>query len=322
MKIKFIAFDSLGVKSSCVLVETADCKICIDPGIAGEVNSFPLPALKRAALVALYKRKIVKACKEADVVTISHYHYDHHIPAPGLYEGKKLLIKDPERNINKSQRERAAYLLSLVEDKAGDIKIADDRTFRFGSTQLKFSTPLWHGMPGTALGKIIMLTIKEGDEKILHSSDVDGPYERKACKLMIKENPNLIILDGFPSYLLGFLAAFRNLEKAVKNTIYLIERTAASIILDHHLLRDYRYPELYYEAYRRARELEKPLKTVAELQGKKPAVLAGYAKHGPTRWKSWPRFTFAYLHKLEAHAAVATAKAKAKKAHSIRRRKV
>jgi len=47
MKINFVAFDSLGVKSSCVQVKTKDITITIDPGIADEVDSFPLPRKER-----------------------------------------------------------------------------------------------------------------------------------------------------------------------------------------------------------------------------------------------------------------------------------
>ena len=115
MKVEYIAFDSFGVKSSCVLVTTADCSICIDPGIAEEVNSFPLPLWKRLALVIYYKKKIIAACKKADIITISHYHYDHVIPEPNLYRNKILLVKDPKKNINKSQKGRAAELLPQIK---------------------------------------------------------------------------------------------------------------------------------------------------------------------------------------------------------------
>jgi hypothetical protein len=297
MEIKYVAFDSFGVKSSCIFLETKDVAICIDPGVAAETDSFPLPFLTRQALKMKYKQAIKKACREADVIVITHYHYDHHIPEANLYKGKHLLIKDPIRNINKSQRERAAYFLELVKKKAKKIEIADGKEFKFGDTRVKFSKAVWHGPAGTNLGKVIMVTVKDSEEKVLHSSDIDGPYIRDYAKTIVKEKPELIILDGFPSYLLGFLASIENLRRVIRNTIYILENTHAKIILDHHLLRDYRYREIYYEVYKRADELDREVHTAAEEIGKEPEVIKGYKKYGLTRWKTWPKFTFEYLEK-------------------------
>lgn len=318
MKVDYIAFDSFGIKSSCILIETADVKICVDPGIAIETGSFPLSLTKRLALEVKYKRKIKKACKQADVIAISHYHYDHHIPETSLYKNKHLLIKDPKKNINKSQKERASEFLSLVKDKAKKIEIADGKQFIFGKTKIKFSKPLWHGIKGTNLGKVIMVTVEDKNKnekikKILYSSDIDGPYIKNYSKAIVKESPDLIILDGFPSYLLGYLASLANLRKVIKNTIYIIKNSKAKIILDHHLLRDYRYREIYYEVYKKAKELGSEVHTAAEELGKKPAVIEAYKKNGPTRWRSWQAFSFDYLERAIKHAKKVGKKAKKKK---------
>lgn len=108
--LEFVAFDSFGVKSMCTKIISEDLRILIDPGIAIETNSFPLPLLDRMTLVRRYERKIKNAVKDCDVIILTHYHYDHHIPEGDLYRGKKLLIKHPTENINKSQTNRARYL--------------------------------------------------------------------------------------------------------------------------------------------------------------------------------------------------------------------
>jgi len=300
MEVKYVAFDSFGVKSSCVFVETKDVRVCIDPGIAGETGSFPLPRYEKLALKMKYKGRIKKACKDADIIIITHYHYDHHIPQSELYRGKHLLIKDPLNNINASQMKRASYFLKIVKPKK--IEVADNKKFKFGSTIIEFSPPLWHGVEGTNLGKVIMVSIKDNDSKLLHSSDIDGPYINSYAKLIAKQDPSLLILDGFPSYLLGFLASFENLKKVIENTLYIITHTESKVILDHHLLRDYRYREIYYEVYKKAKELGRKVHTAAEELGEKAKVIEGYERFGPTRWKEWQNFTFDYLHRLIEHA--------------------
>jgi len=295
MEIDYVAFDSFGVKSSCTFIKTKNVNICIDPGIAIETDSFPLSFTKRLWLVQKYKRRIYQYCKKADVIVITHYHYDHHIPKADLYKNKTLLIKDPEKNINKSQKERANYFLSLVEK--NKIEMADGKEFKYGSTKIKFSKPLWHGMEGTKLGKVIMVVVEEYGKKFVYSSDIDGPYIKKYAKIIANENPHVLVLDGFPSYLLGFLASIKNLRRSIKNTIYILENTKSKIILDHHLLRDYRFREIYYEVFRKAKELGRKINTAAEELGKEPEVITAYKRNGPTRWKKWRKFTFSYLNK-------------------------
>ncbi len=290
MVLKYIAFDSLGVKSSCFMVETAGNKILVDPGIAGEVDSFPLPWTERAALVHKYERAIRKACKEADVIVITHYHYDHYIPAKDLYAGKTLLVKDPEKSINRSQAGRAKNLLDGL-DADTDVRIADGESFRFGRTKITFSEPTWHGAEKTSLGYVLMVSIQDGGKRVLYSSDVNGVYLEQQADMIIKERPDILFLDGPPTYLLGYIMSYYNLARSVLNICKILERAKPELVfLDHHLLRDYRYPDLMYECYRLAEKLGVNLTTVAEYLGKRPKVLKGYERNGPTRWKKWKRF--------------------------------
>ena len=288
MNVICVAFDSFGVKSSCVRVETGDVAVVIDPGIAVEAGSFPLPWREKVWLREEYEYSIRRACSESDVIVLTHYHFDHHIPDQGMYEGKTLLIKDPKENINKSQRGRAKRLLEALD---ADVRIADGESFRFGETKIEFSKPVWHGVRGTNLGYVLMVKVQDEEKSVLHTSDVDGPTLRETTDLIIRENPDILILDGPPAYLLGFIMAYYNLAKSVLNVCEILEGTNVELtILDHHLVRDYRYPDLLCEVYKRAKKLNKKVCTAAELLGKKTKVLEGYAKHGPTKWKNWNKF--------------------------------
>lgn len=312
MKISYIAFDSDGVKSMCTYIETRDVKICLDPGIAIETNSFPVPLVKRIALVAMYKERIKHACKKSDVVIITHYHYDHFTPDDiSLYKGKILLIKDSRKNINKSQKKRAKDFLRSLRRYPKKVEKADGKSFKFGKTKIKFSKALWHGMEGTGLGFVVMVTIDDGKERLVFSSDLNGIYIKKYVDLIVKEKPDILITDGFPSYLLGYVVSFENLKKAIINNINLLKKTDAKLyIIDHHLLRDYRYKEIYCEVYKAAKELKKKVMTAAEVKGEKPMVIRGYEKYGATKWKKWEDMSWKRFKEIEKHAKIVAKKRK------------
>lgn len=285
--IELVAFDSFGVKSMCTKIVTNDVKIVIDPGVAIETNSFPVPLFNRLVLVDRYERKIRKAMKECDVAIITHYHYDHHIPEGNLYNGKKLLIKHPEKNINKSQKKRAKYFLERVKE--NEIFYSDSKEFRFGGTKIRFTKPLWHGTKDTKLGFVIGVII-ENREKIFFTSDIDGPYLKEYADMIIEENPDVLVIDGPPTYLLGYIMSYKNLKKSIKNLKNIVEKTDfKTMLLDHHLLRDYRYKDLLHEVYEAGKKLGKNVITAAEYNNKKPAVIEGYEKFGPTKWKEWKK---------------------------------
>lgn len=288
MEVRYIAFDSFGVKSSCFLVETHDIRVCVDPGVAAEVDSFPLPKSVRSFLRSEYRDRIIEVCMEADVLVITHYHYDHHIPIKDVYERKIVLIKDPYNYINKSQKGRATLLLNQIRNSAKNIEIIDGKRIKIKSVKMEFSRPLWHGVQGSSLGYVIMVGISDRDQKVLYSSDVNGPVEEEYADMIIESSPDVLILDGAPTYLLGYIHSYYNLCRAVLNLVRIIKSMRINkIILDHHLLRDYRYKDLYKLAFTKADEYEIKLHTAAEELSKEPAVIEGYRKYGKTKWKKW-----------------------------------
>ena len=60
-----------------------------------------------------------------------------------------------------------------------------------------------------------------------------------------------------------------------------------TLVVDHHMARDYRYPALFRLAYEKAGKLRKKFGTAAELLGRTSAVVQGYQDYGPTKWHHW-----------------------------------
>ncbi|MFQ6076991.1 MAG: MBL fold metallo-hydrolase [Candidatus Bathyarchaeia archaeon] len=126
IQVRLIYFDSLGAKCSSVLVRTPDVSVLVDPGAAGLQPSFPLSPGEKASLCMKAYERIRRFGAQADVIVITHYHYDHH-PHPerldrmdAVFRDKTLLVKDPNQWINQSQNKRAFdFLKSLYENFGG-----------------------------------------------------------------------------------------------------------------------------------------------------------------------------------------------------------
>ena len=255
MRVIPLASESLGVRSLATFVEAAGIKILIDPGVALGPKRYGLPPAK-AEIEALHsmRRKIQGYAKRADVITISHYHYDHHTPffeglyessseafAREIYEGKLLFIKHPRENINFSQRKRAWVFLKNAEPIARSIEFADGKSFDLGGVTLEFSPAVPHGSEGSKLGFVVMALIDDGF-RLIHASDIQL-LNRKAVEWIVEKSPDLLITGGPPTYL-GPRAA-GSWETGIKNLNEIIRETNAEIILDHHIIRDKRYPEFF-----------------------------------------------------------------------------
>jgi len=275
MKIIPIASDSLGVRSMATYVETKDCKIFIDPSAALGPKRYGLPP-HQLELEALFKakEKIAKIAKKCDILTISHYHYDHYDPNETFYYGKKVFTKDISKNINKSQTQRGKDFKDSFENKC-DLIYCDDSKYEIGDTELIFSPPFFHGPENVRLGYVIMTTIDDGEKKLLHASDVQGPVTKDATDYIIKQNPDLLIMDGPPTIFLGWKLSLKDLENASNNLLKIIEKLDCEIILDHHLLRDIKYKEVFPIPYKKA---GKRVKTFAEYLGKENNTLEAHRK--------------------------------------------
>ncbi|HYM39844.1 MAG TPA: hypothetical protein VEY12_06845 [Thermoplasmata archaeon] len=239
MKITPLAADSLGARSMATLVETPDVTILLDPAVRLAPYRYDLsPHPTEEARQKELWRRIKEAAKRAEVLTVSHYHYDHHNPdAPSIFRGKLAYLKDGKAKINRSQRERASAFVRAVKKYPLEIQVAEGNDVDFGGTELTFSPAVPHGY-NDELGYVVMARIAQGDEIFVHTGDVEGPPLKEQLGFLLDAAPTVLYADGpmthmpdnYPeAYTKRSLA---NLERVIRST------ALRTLILDHHLLRD------------------------------------------------------------------------------------
>ncbi len=284
IKVRPLGFESFGVRSMATLIETPDVTVLVDPGVSIPPKRYGLPpADEEWEALEEVREEIQRAADRADVITISHYHYDHHTPflereyeacdeetAKELYSDRLVLLKDPEENINPNQMRRAKALTSRLEEEGVEYEVADERSFEFGDTRLEFSPPFPHGPEGTSLGYVLCLRVRTENATVLHASDVQGPVYRPALEWIVEDRPDLVLISGPPTYLLGFRFSKENLEKASDHLLEMSDRVG-QVILDHHLLRDKKYRDRLSDVYESSNVV-----TAAEAVGEEERLLEAH----------------------------------------------
>jgi len=287
LHLNYVAFDSFGVKSMCVRVETPDMTFTIDPGVAVEASSFPLPIEKRRALASQYQEAVRESCTKSQAVVISHYHLDHLQTSreADMYGGKTVLARDPAL-VSAQQAETRFF--KTIDGLPKERLWADGRKFRFRKTAIELSPAVWHGTRDAEPGTVIMTSVSWRREKVLVTSDVGGPLETATTDIICSSKAQTVVVDGYPTYHLGQFATDYDLVRSIVNLCRILAAPGLkTLVADHHLCRDYRYPAFFKLVYDKARELKKQFGTAAEIMGRASAVLEGYQNYGPTRWHKW-----------------------------------
>lgn len=345
MMFRLVWFDSFGAKSSATLVKTSDVGVLIDPGVAVMQPSFPAPLAKKVWWKEKGKEEIKGAAREADVIVVSHYHWDHFLPEDlEIYENKTFLAKNPNQYINDSQRKRALDFYSkllnrlrgqelrevlekpkvkefrdpfedlkeaeeksfgdyegrrqellgkgkrwferraekwaksrwIPEIKLGkcEVRFAEGKAYEFRKTRIRFTKPLFHGIEYSRVGWVFSTIVERGEEKLLHSSDLNGPIIEDYTSFIIRENPDYLILDGPMTYMLGYTLNLINFRRVLENVKRVVEEADFKVMIwDHHLPREKKFRERTKEVWELARKLGKNLLTAREFQlGKKPVI--------------------------------------------------
>ncbi len=246
MKVVPLAAESLGVRSMSTYVEIGQTAILIDPGATVAPARFNLPpseeeweALRRA------NDRISAYAARAQVIFVSHYHEDHFRSDPASYAGRTVLVKDPRRMIAGLQAKRAGELWTALGPVAR-VQSADGVRRRTLDLDLRVSPPLPHGIDGTPLGYVLVLTLSDPGEheRFVFASDVQGPTSPVATAYIVQERPTLLYLSGPPSYIEREIGAAQ-VERGIDNLLRIMDATGCRVIMDHYALRDTRFTERF-----------------------------------------------------------------------------
>ena len=304
-----IAAESFGVRSMCTFVETPDIRLLLDAGISLCPNRFGLlPHPTEFRTISRLRKDIAEVADRAEVITVSHYHFDHHTPsfqdwvvnwteanetARQIYQNKTVLTKNPKEKINASQRHRAWLFRKTGGKHAKKIVFADGKKFTFGkNTHVGFSEPVFHGPKNSMLGWTLMAEIEYDTKKFLFAPDIQGPMCTRTLELIKKAKPEVIMVGGPPFYLSGVKVEEAHLQKAIKNLIEIVQCVPLTI-LEHHALRDEKWKERTEKVLKVAAETGHSVLTAAEFAGKENAFLEFsrkdlYSQNPPSReFKNW-----------------------------------
>ena len=281
IKITPIAEESLGLRSMCTYIETSDTKILLDAGcsLAPKRLGYP-PHPKEYMILKECRKKINEIAEKAKILTISHYHFDHHTPsytdwftnwssaetAKKIYDNKIVLAKSYRSMVNPSQRLRGWMFKKTAGSYTKKLEIADGTTFHFGDTKIKFSEPVFHGSEDSGLGWVLMTTIEFEDEKVLFTSDVQGPIYVPTLDKILAEQPQLVIVSGPPTYLTGLRVKEEDIDQGLQNLKWLVENIPITI-LEHHIFRDENWRTFIQPIFDAASEAGNKIFTAAQFLG-------------------------------------------------------
>jgi predicted metallo-beta-lactamase superfamily hydrolase len=275
-----LAAESLGVRSAAFFIETPDVKILVDPGVSLAPLRFSLPPhpIEIKAMNESW-RAIKEYAARAEVIIITHYHFDHFDPTePLVFNGKTLLIKHPKENVNTSQRARARELIKNFRTLPRSVEFADNGEFRFGATVIRFSPAVPHG-PDVKVGWVVEVSIRDRESCFLHSSDIQGASLPQQAAFIRSENPDTLYLDGPLTYLVGQAFSAVDLRASIRNICDIIETTRVrTVIIDHHLLRDPKWKEDVNEVLAKAEQTGKKVVTAAGFLGKDEEILEAHRR--------------------------------------------
>ena len=279
-----LAAESMGVRSLCTQIITPDVNILLDPSsaLAFRYGLEPHPMEYEILLKSL--EHIFVASRAADIISISHYHYDHVRPGftnfrynlsspeelQRIFEGKRVYAKDYRENINPSQRRRVFFFLKDVKDVVDGIVWSDNTEATIGDTRLVFSPPFPHGPINSRLGFVVSTMIEYNKQRVVFAPDVQGPIVDDTLAYLLNMQPQLVIVGGPPLYIKSFSDTDRVLAK---ESLTKLAKYIPKIVVDHHLMRSEEWIPWLDPIRELSSSIDHEVLTMAELSGQENSCL-------------------------------------------------
>ncbi len=245
------------------------------------------PTSEEYRALDLARERIIRACKTADIIVVTHYHYDHH-PFPRddemydeCFTSRIVLAKDIRNNINYSGRRRGKFFESRIKDIVESLEWSDGKTYKFDSIRIQVSPAVWHGEVGSKVGMVVMVLIEdvETGERFLFGSDAQNLADPAALEWALKADPDTAFIDGFPTIFLGWRMKHESFERSLKHLERFIAETRVKmVVVDHHIVRDIDYREKMKPIYELSTRIGKKIETAAEYIGVEDLFLEAWRK--------------------------------------------
>ena len=275
MKIIPLAADSMGVRSMATYVETKDCHVLIDPAAyLGPFRHGLAPHPMEEWCLKKHWQRIHLFAKSADTIIITHYHPAHFVSnILDLYKNKRLLLKNPNQNIDVNQRKLAFDFINKIRYIAAEVSYIDDRSMSNGDTRFIFSPPVFHNL-GERNDYFVQVVFDEMGKRFYYSSDIQGPVLENIMDFILNQNPEFMYLDGPVTYIHDKTYTKELFQKTLKRMIRILEDTKVlKVILDHHLLRDLLWRDKIRPLFDLARRKGIIIQTAAEFRGEENNLL-------------------------------------------------
>ncbi len=153
------------------------------------------------------------------------------------------------------------------------ILFGDNKTINYKNIHIHIFEPWFHGVEYDRTGWVTPVLINKENYRIFYTSDLMGPVIEDYAYRIADLRPDILIVDGLPTYLFPYMFNRVNLKRAVDNMIYLIENSNARLIIyDHHLLRDRLWRKRVDEVFLTAKRYGIKVLTAAEYLGDIPLI--------------------------------------------------
>lgn len=148
----------------------------------------------------------------------------------------------------------------------------EGRRFKKRGVEVNIWKPFFHGIEYDRTGWVTPVSIETRGYRVIYSSDLMGPIIEDYAYIIADYSPDIIILDGPPTYLFPYMFNRINLNRAIDNLKTIIDSRPILIIYDHHLLRDINWRKYLKNVFEYAAKNKVKLLTASEVYGEKPLI--------------------------------------------------
>lgn len=268
MKITPVAADSMGTRSMATFVDVPPLSVMIDPGAdLAKLRFGHAPHQLEEYQLEKHLERIQLYIETAKICVLTRYIRTHcFMDHAELFEGKVLMMKNPNRSIRVEERKTAFDLLKRLKSVAREVIYIDGRTFEIGSVRFGFSDPVEITDDGEA-AYTVMTAVRSQDRTLVHTSCCQGLDDPSVRDFIQRHTPDVLYLDGPPLYHLDTKDSQEGMDRLSAALENLYASGIEELILDHHFVREQNWRNRMDILAAEAEKRNVRLRTAAEFRG-------------------------------------------------------